>query len=240
MAKPVIGINCDLDTEGTGRPLPRPYLFIYTAYFDAVAQAAGIPLLIPFMDNQRDIEQALSKADALLLTGGGDVDPAFYKSELHPETVKAAGRRLQFDLSITKMALSQQKPILGICMGMQMLNVAAGGTLRQAINRGDPEINHKQMNRYNQEVHNIQILPDTRLAQIVGDNTLRVNSTHHHGVDQIAPGFRVSATAPDGLVEAIESKDAQFVIGVQWHPERLLSYSQHLTLFTALIEYSKS
>lgn len=237
MAKPVIGINCDLDISGAGRPRPRGYLLLYTNYFDAVIQAGGLPLLIPFLEDEADINQALTKVDAVLLTGGDDINPSFYDAPSHPDTKMAPPRRQQFDLILVKAVLARQMPVMGICMGMQMLNVAGGGTLQQEIKgNGSDSIEHRQVQNDDREVHEVNITPGSALAEIVQDNSLTVNSTHHHAVDAVAPGFKISGRASDGTIEAIEREGKVFVLGVQWHPERLIDNPRHLNLFKALIE----
>lgn len=237
MAKPVIGMNCDLDIAGVGRAIPKQNLFVYADYVDAVVQAGGIPLLLPFLEDEADIRQVLAGLDGLLLIGGGDVDPSLYGRPLHPATRMLPERRLRFDLSLAAAALTRKTPILGVCMGMQLLNVAAGGTLVQHLeDTAEDRIKHQQMARSDQEVHEISISADSRLAKVMQAQPLAVNSTHHQAIDRLAPGFKVCARAADGVIEAIERTEGTMVLGVQWHPERLTQHARHLSLFEALME----
>jgi len=226
-----------MDMEGAGRPRPRPYVFVLADYFDAIIQAGGLPILLPPLDNDEDIRQVLAGLDGLLLTGGGDVDPSLYGRPLHPATKLASPRRLQFDLLLTKAALAFEKPILAICLGAQMLNVAAGGTLRQDLeDQTQGRLEHRQVPNDDKEVHIVTISPGSSLAKIVGTSPLGVNSTHHHAVDTVAPGFKACSTASDGVIEAIERPTGPMTLGVQWHPERLRDSDRHRSLFKALVE----
>ena len=234
--KPVIGINCDLDTTGGARKVRNPYLFVYTAYFDAVAQAGGLPLLIPFLSHQHDLEQTLNHVDGLLLTGGADLDPSCYGEAAHSETKAGPVRRMAFDLMLARTALAGELPILGVCLGMQLLNLAAGGSIRQHIETDVPGfLAHQQMDRAGEAVHTVTIRSESRLARVVGPEDLEVNSTHHQALAEVAPGFEVCARAADGIVEAIEREAPGRVLGVQWHPERLLEHPRHRRLFEALV-----
>ena len=239
MSKPVIGINCDLDPAGAGRTYPKPCLFLYTDYFDSVVRAGGVPLLIPFLEDQADIEAALGAVDGLLLVGGGDVDPTLYGQKPHRTTNVAAERRQRFDASLARTALAGDKPVLGICMGVQMMNVAAGGTLLQHIDDArEGPLQHSRPLEAFDEVHEVRIVRGSRLAGIVQPSPLNVNSTHHQAIDRVAAGFEVSARADDGVIEAIERPGERLVLGVQWHPERLTANPRHLALFQALVAAS--
>ena len=227
--KPVIGINCDLREDKDKR------LRLRTEYFDAVQEADGLPLLIPFLDDEGDVGEALDRVDGLLLTGGGDLHASIFGEALHPRAKLIPERRQRFDLTLAKAALARGMPVLGICMGVQLINVAGGGTLVQDIPTLRPDADDHCVPERGSEAHEIRIMPDSRLARIVGVETLKVNSTHHQAVGTIAPGFRVGAEAPDGIVEAIESVGPSPVLGVQWHPERLRRQSRHMKLFEWLI-----
>jgi len=213
----------------------EPRLFLRLPYIDAVVKAGGIPVLLPHVEKISAIEDMLDQVDCLLLTGGKDLDPLSYGAGKHPKTDLAHARRLRFDLALAKAALKRKIPILGICMGMQTLNVAAGGTLLQHIKTRKGGIRHQQFDKAYHPVHKVNIAGETRLARIMGCGSLGVNSTHHQAVGEIAPGFRISATAPDGTIEAIERKGTPLVLGVQWHPERLFNDKRHVRIFEALI-----
>jgi len=227
----IVGINADMETVA-GKP---PRLFLNLAYVDAVAKAGGVPILLPHVEEISMIEHLLDQVDSLLLTGGKDLNPSSYGKNKHLKTDIAPVRRLQFDLALTKAALKREMPILGICMGMQMLNVAAGGSILQHIETQKGGIKHQQCDKAYHPVHEVTILQETRLARILGTKPLGVNSTHHQAVDRIAPGFKISATAEGGIIEAIEKKGPSLVLGVQWHPERLCNDKRNIKLFQALI-----
>lgn len=213
----------------------EPRLFIKLTYIDAVIKAGGIPILLPHVEKLSLIDNMLDQVDSLLLTGGKDLDPLSYGAGKHPKTDPAHARRLRFDLALTRAALRRKMPILGICMGMQTLNVAAGGTLLQHIGTRRNSIRHQQFDKAYYPVHKVNIIRNTRLAQIIGDKPLGVNSTHHQAVERIAPGFKASATATDGTIEAIEKQGQPLILGVQWHPERLCNNRRHMKIFHALM-----
>ncbi|HOX37325.1 MAG TPA: gamma-glutamyl-gamma-aminobutyrate hydrolase family protein [Candidatus Brocadiia bacterium] len=235
--KPIIGINCDLDLKGA----KRPRLVLYINYFEAILNAGGLPLLIPFMSDEEDIRRALAGVDGLLLTGGGDIDPAMYGEPLHPETDIAPEMRLKLDLPLAREALLTETPVLGICMGNQVLNVAAGGTLIQDIKAASlGTIPHRQMESDHRAVHDVIIESGSMLAGIVGPEPLGVNTTHHHAAGRMGKGFRIAARATDGTIEAIENAETRAALGVQWHPERLCAMERHRKLFEWLVATARS
>jgi putative glutamine amidotransferase len=174
------------------------------------------------------------------VTGGGfDVDPAIFGAETRHPTIKTKDRRTQFELAVTRQALSADKPVLGICGGQQLLNVALGGTLIQHIPDEVPgALAHKQANG-NTPGHLVRFTEGTRLREIAGCAEAPVNSTHHQAVKAPAPGLLVDATAPDGIIEGIEDPCRRFCIGVQWHPEYAISEAD-LRLFAAFIEAARA
>lgn len=243
MNKPIIGINCDLDMTGEGRVYNSPYLFIYVNYFDAIVRAGGIPVLLPCVEAENDVRQQLSCIDGLMLTGClHDIDPGAYGCPDHDTPGIMPERRQAFDLSLAKISLRMNDlPILAICSGMQLINVAAGGTLVQEIRSEHTSmIEHFQMDRAEQIVHEVGIQPNSRLARISGRAILGVNSVHHQAIDRIAPGFHESARSSDGVVEAIETTGDQYVIGIQWHPERISHEDPHMHLFRSFIKQANN
>lgn len=238
MARPVIGVNCSVDVDGSGRAIAAPYFFVFTDYADAVRQAGGMPLVLPFLEHAEDVEEVLDRVDGLLLTGGDDIDPALYAQDCHAATRIAAGGRAKLDLLLAQTAVARGVPVLGVCMGMQLLNVMAGGDLVQHLPDSNPALAvHRQPDRSREEVHVVLVEPDSRLARLVGTTPLPVNSTHHQAVGVVAPGLRVSAKSQDGIVEAVERAGDSFVLGVQWHPERLFARRErHGRLFRGLVD----
>ena len=241
--KPVVGINCDVDVHGGGRLYKRPYVYLYLSYFEAVLRAGGIPFLLPLLQSESDAEELIAQLDALLLTGcGGDVDPASYGTAVQSATKIMPELRQRFDMILIRTALAKsQIPILAICAGMQLVNVAAGGTLIQDLQAINPDAtDHHQLQNAERMIHKVRIEGLSRLAKIIGGSELEVNSTHHQAIDEVANGFVVSARASEGVIEAIEATDERFILCVQWHPERLSTEHRHQRLFEALIEQAKS
>jgi len=234
MAQPVIGLT--LDSEPPGGYSGLPWYALRENYCAAVVRAGGIPVLLPHEVEQADAYFRL--IDGLVVTGGGfDVDPAILGAETRHPTVKTKDRRTQFELAVTRRAHSADTPVLGICGGQQLLNVALGGTLIQHIPDEVPgALVHKQKNGNG---HLVRFAEGTRLREIAGCAEAPVNSTHHQAVKAPGPGLVVDATAPDGIVEGIEDPRHRFCIGVQWHPEYAISEAD-LRLFAAFIEAARA
>ena len=215
--KPVIGVCPLFDYE-------RDSYWMLPGYFDGVIEAGGLPVMLPLTSEAADCEQLLDKIDALLVTGGQDVNPVLY-GEDSPEAaarcLNASAGRDAMEAALIPMALARDLPLLGICRGLQVLNAVCGGTLYQDLPTQLPsEVNHHQPSEHPERpIHSVEFAPDSPLAKLLRVDTLQVNSFHHQGVHQVAPEFEPMATAPDGLVEAIWSPTHAMVWGVQWHPE---------------------
>lgn len=230
---PVIGIT--LDSEQPGGYSKFPWYALRQNYCDAVAQAGGLPLPLP---HQPDLATAyLERLDGLVITGGAfDVDPALFGASTRHATVTLKSRRTQFELAIVKGALERDMPILGICGGEQLLNVALGGSLIQHIPDEIPNcLAHEQPNPRDEPGHQVDLVPGSRLAAIAGQMRIPVNSAHHQAVKAVAPGCQVNARADDGVIEGIEDPRRRFCIGVQWHPEFTISPAD-AALYRAFIE----
>ena len=188
-------------------------------YIDAIVRGGHIPLVIP--DNPT-AASLLEKVDILLLIGGDDIEPRRYGEEPLPECGETEPERDRFESALLDEAVRLRKPVFGICRGVQMINVYFGGTLYQDIpTQYGTNLDHKCGGpRITEIVHSVAIAPESRLRAVLGVDSLGVNSSHHQAVKDLAPGFRVSATAPDGIIEGIESATLP-VAGVQFHPERL-------------------
>jgi putative glutamine amidotransferase len=201
-------------------------------YEMSVRRAGGEPCVL-----QIDAAASLKKLDGLLLTGGGDVDPARYKAAPHPKTEPPDAARDGFELELVRLALEGDVPILGVCRGMQIMNVAAGGTLIQDIpSEVNRPLGHQIDNPLYAIAHEVWVARDSALGaamkEELGDGeVLQVNSRHHQAIEQMAPDFKVSATAPDGVIEAIERPASRFCVAVQWHPENFWRTGEFRALF---------
>ncbi|HUL73982.1 MAG TPA: gamma-glutamyl-gamma-aminobutyrate hydrolase family protein [Vicinamibacterales bacterium] len=212
-----------------------------TDYVTSLERAgAEIRVLTPAGD---PLPGALASCDGVLLTGGPDVDPVEYgEPDRHP-TVEIDRERDDYELALARFAIARDVPLLAICRGAQVLNVAAGGTLVQDIPTSQPsDLTHTILPR-NAIAHDVQVADGTCLALLLAPRLehgmIGVNSRHHQSVKDLAPGFVVAATAPDGVVEAIEKPDAAFCVGVQWHPENFWRTGQFKTLFDGLVDAAR-
>ena len=211
-------------------------------YIASVEQAGARARVLEVSESPRKV---LSEVDGVLLTGGGDVDPLFYREERHPSVEDAEPGRDEFELDLARRALAADLPLLAICRGAQVLNVAAGGTLVQDIpSRLASRIRHSVQEPKNALSHEIAIAPGSRLEQVLGPHVeraraCRVNSRHHQSVGRIGEGFTVSAAAPDGVVEGIEAANARFCVGVQWHPENFWATGEFRGLFEAFVSAAR-
>jgi len=233
MTKPLIGIGSDIYVKSG----ERDRAFVYTTYVEALRRAGAIPLLIPPQpENARDLADEL---DGIVLAGGFDCDPALYGEEQHPSVEPMDVRRQEGDLSLAKIARERGIPTLGICLGMQMINVAAGGTLMQDINSEmRTEIEHAS-DPEDRARHDVLIENNTRLASILGNHEINVNSSHHQAIKSVGTGLRVTAHAPDGVIEGLEDPKHPFYVGVQWHPEDMPAADSAAKIFRALVEAAK-
>jgi putative glutamine amidotransferase len=220
--KPIIGI-----TSGTFRDRDwcPPSIGHRKTYIDAVVAAGGAPFLIPLIEDEAVLRTLYERIDGLLLAGGGDVDPAHYGEAPIPELGAIDAPRDRVELPLVRWAVAEGKPVLGICRGLQVLNVALGGTLYQDISAQleSPIVHDDSFRRENwaHMAHGMQIEPASQLAELLGADGFAVNSLHHQSIKAIAPGLRPVAWAPDGVIEALEGNNGQFLIGVQCHPEAL-------------------
>ena len=199
-------------------------------YPEAVIAGGGLPQIFPVTATRTIIAEAVDRCDGVLLTGGDDVDPKLYARDLPAALAKTVGpldqKRDASEQLVIEEVFAQRKPLLGICRGHQMLNVALGGTLVVDIASQLPNtLNHSRMDRKSEPVHDIKVVPDSLLAKLAGQESFAVTSTHHQAIGGLAPKLRVVAQSPDGVIEAAELKDpgqGPFLLTVQFHPERLI------------------
>ena len=231
--KPTIGIVISTD---------RASELFYTekkAYVDAVFAAGGLPVFLPVVGDSGTPERFFSRIDGILLPGGPDVDPVHFGEEPEHDYTAIDPRRDSFELALAGLAMKNDVPILGICRGTQLLNIAAGGDIYQDLReQKEAVLVHDQKAPQWYPTHAVEIGPGTLLSRVLeGETRVRVNSFHHQSVRRVADGFRASATASDGVIEAIENGSLRFALGVQWHPERMfVHYPMFMRLFTALVE----
>lgn len=237
MKKPIIGITSDLAKDGGKYSYaPRPWYALRRDYTDSVIKAGGIPVLLPYGSEINDL---INIIDGLIVPGGDeDINPKFYNQEIISNKVKTNDARAEFELALVKSAVEKDMPIFGICNGLQIINVLFGGTLIQHIPDTHPsDINHEQPPPKNVPTHEITVKKGTLFEGLVNKYTFMVNTTHHQAIDKIGKELVISATAPDRIIEAIESPNHRFLVGVQWHAEYLNS-ELDVSLFKRLVEES--
>lgn len=214
MATPVIAIAADIGIPEGAR---RERAFVLSSYLDAVRRAGLVPVLIP--PGEEATAAVLDRVDGLLLVGGADCDPALWGEEPHPSVEPMDARRQRNDLALARAARDRSLPTLGICLGMQIMNIAAGGTLIQDIPSMVGERIAHDGDGSGRARHEVTVAEGTRIAALIGAGAHEVNSTHHQAVRGAGGGIRFTAAAADGVVEALEDPEHPFYVGVQWHPE---------------------
>jgi putative glutamine amidotransferase len=231
MSKPVIGITTYLTPARFG-DWEEEAALIPSAYVRAIESAGGRPLLVP--PSTDGIEETLDRLDGLLFSGGSDLDPELYGQEAHPETNGIVPERDTAEIALLKAALERDMPVLAVCRGSQVLNVALGGDLVQHL----PEVVGDEKHKHTPGEfadHDVDLVAGTRVQQILGDHA-PVKSHHHQGYGKIGEGLREAARSEDGTIEALEDPSRRFVMGVLWHPEA----GEDFALFEALIAEAQS
>lgn len=230
-----IGVTCSYQ-ERHGR------FRLDAAYCAALEKAGGLPLIIPALRKER-VKGYLSVFRGLLLSGGGDVDPLFFGEEPLPGCGGITPQRDEVELELLRQALEQDMPVLAVCRGMQVLNIACGGDIFQDLSMHKGTIlQHWQKAPDYHPMHKVSIEPGTLLQRIISQReSIRVNTFHHQAVRRVGNGLQVGSRSPDGVIEAVESKSNSFVLGVQWHPEALSLAGKEggQELFNAFVEAAK-
>jgi putative glutamine amidotransferase len=244
---PLILVSTDFETEG--REHQDPSISLSARYCDALTISGALPLGMPPSIDRTIISQCVSRADGILLTGGDDIEPRLYDSRLPARirstvnTTPDGGKRDFRELLLIDEVFRQRKPLLAICRGHQLLNVALGGSLLADIASQKPKaLVHARNGERNEVVHDVRLTPGSLLAKITGGLKLGVNSTHHQAVGRVASPLRVTATSNDGIVEGLELRPGgshwlPFLLGVQFHPERLFDrFPEHRAIFQAFAQ----
>ena len=239
--RPVIGVVTQTMAPVPGQ-IPLSWV-MGQKYVHALTAEGAVPWVIPLIqEDEATLRCIYERLDGLFLMGGVDMDPVQYGEERLPVCGQTDPARDWTELTLVRWSIAEHKPVLGACRGIQVINVASGGTLYQDIATQCPRaMKHDYFptaNAYSRDllVHDVQATPGTRLARIIGANAVPVNSMHHQGIKELAPGLVPSAHAPDGLIEGIEGTNGQFLIGVQWHPEELApKQAPHRSLFAAFV-----
>lgn len=244
--KPVIAITVgEIVNISTGKVWTPVIYGQFQTYTDAVVRAGGAPFILPLVDDESVLRLLYKKCDGLLLSGGHDLSQGFPKDKKPSKTFSVSPRRDKQELQLLEWALADDKPVLGICRGMQLINVALGGSLHHDIDADLPDARNHQAGIDNKDfrhlAHSLDIKPGSRLARILKTEHVSTNTLHHQAVEQLGANLVATARAEDGVIEAIELPDKKFVIGVQSHPEALEAGAETLwrELFAAFVNSAK-
>ena len=231
--RPAIGITIDRDDNS------EKYASWFS-YAKAIELAGGLPLLLPYKSDLSLIPQYLELLDGVLLSGGDDLDPALYNEEWHPKAQRIDPDRQRWDMALLAEVERRRAPVLGVCLGSQIMNVHRGGSMHQFLPdvASNDSIEHrKHPEKINR--HTVQLDPASQIGLAVGKSEISVNTYHKQAANKLGRGLRVIATAPDGVIEGFEDPTFPLFTAVQWHPERLTDEPEHLAPFKLLVEKSR-
>jgi putative glutamine amidotransferase len=238
--KPRIALPADTFTEATNVINERNAEFAPDPAIQAVTKSGGLPIILPAIDPE-DAASYIDLFDGLLLLGGFDVDPTFYNEEPHYELGETFRKRDLFEIALLKAAIKAGKAVMGICRGMQVVDVALGGTLYQDLSEDpDAKLKHNQKAPGNLPTHHVNVADSSLLSSLIGKRCY-VNSRHHQAIHTVAPGLNIVAKSDDNVVEAVESKDSNQIVAVQWHPENMYKHNKEAqALFLNFISRSSA
>jgi putative glutamine amidotransferase len=239
--RPIVGVTTQT-LEAIPGEVPRSWI-MSQRYVTTLTAAGAVPWIIPLLDDPETLREIYERLDGLFLPGGIDIDPITYGAPRHELCGRSDPARDATEIQLVRWAMDDRKPILAVCRGIQLVNVAMGGSLYQDIAFEYPDaIKHDYFpfqGHYPRDllVHDVFVDRESKLGELLGARTVKVNSMHHQGIKELAPNLIASAFAPDGVIEGVESINGHFVIGVQWHPEELAERDAGMRrLFTAFIE----
>lgn len=233
-SKPLIALNADYRAAKKDSPA---FSYVCSGYYDAIAKAGGVPIIVPPMAEEDDLCRLLDLIDGLVLVGGADLDPRRDGFMLHPSVRPLDSRRETFDRKLVRLASDRRLPLFGIGVGMQLLNVNEGGNLFLHVPEDLPAALPHKDPLDPAHRHALEVVPGSLMERVYGEGEIRVNSVHHMAIDEVAPGFAVTARCPDGVVEAIESiRPDWFAIGTQFHPESESASALDLRIFEEFID----
>jgi putative glutamine amidotransferase len=235
--KPLIGVNSEYRCAKKDSPALS---FITAGYYDNISKAGGIPVVLPPLAEERDVNQLLDQLQGIDFVGGADLDPRHDGFMLHPSVRTMEVRREKFDRMLMRLVANRRLPVFGIGVGMQLLNVSQGGNLFLHLPEDLPDaVPHKELQDPAHR-HALEVVPGSLMERVYGDGEIRVNSMHHMAVDEVAEGFVVTARCPDGVVEAIESEmEDWFALGTQFHPEAETASAIDVRIFEEFIDGTK-
>lgn len=232
--KPIIGVTPLYDEK-------KSSVWMIPGYLNGIIQAGGIPMIIPYSTNTDILEEVCNYIDGVILTGGGDIDPLIYSNYINNKCGGINKFRDKEEIYIIKKMIEMDKPLLGICRGMQLLNIVGGGELYQDLDEEfGSKINHNHKEDADKKgSHFVNIVENSKLYNAIKNEQLCVNSIHHQGIKKIAKGAIANAISEDGLVEGIEFPKLKFALGIQWHPELMYNFNNiSLNIFRLLTKYS--
>jgi putative glutamine amidotransferase len=233
MSRPLIGITTDYNDRLTQYALPY-------GYATSVELAGGMPLLLPYRTDTSLVSEIVDALDGILFSGGADLDPTTYGETPHPKIEPIDPLREKFERALLAEVERRRMPVLGICLGSQLMNLHRGGSLVQFLPDlpGDREIEHRMMGDWGRR-HQVKLVPGTQAAERIGHTDVIVNTSHKQAVARLGQGLRVIATSPDGVIEGTEDPSFPLFMGVQWHPERMHAEPDQLALFRLLVDKSR-